>query len=165
MLYRCSFTERPPPPGKPRLVPGTPHSQPDLVTIRWDPPTRRGGAPVTGYLVEHRRTGSAHWVRSSASPVLRPELTLSGLEPGWRYQFRVSAESDAGRSEPGELSEPLTVTLSRSAAAAPCFLLGLHDTVALENDKVTPLKYSYNFCLAAGPRFQSAHLIRHNCLI
>ncbi|XP_046997523.1 uncharacterized protein LOC124613014 [Schistocerca americana] len=131
-----SHAERPPPPGKPRLVPGTPHSQAGVVTIRWDPPPRHGGAPVTGYLVEHRRAGTPHWVRSTPAPTLRPEAALSGLEPGWRYQFRVSAESAAGRSEPGELSEPLTVTLDRPQAQPPLFTAELRDAVALENDKV-----------------------------
>ncbi|KAK9680859.1 Fibronectin type III domain [Popillia japonica] len=72
-----------------------------------------GGSPITGYLVEHRRTGSPHWVRATPLLVPFPELTLSGLEPGWRYQFRVSAENVVGQLEPSELSEPLTVTLQR----------------------------------------------------
>ncbi|GLH01381.1 Protein amalgam, partial [Gryllus bimaculatus] len=73
------------------------------------------------YLVEHRRTGSPHWVRATPSLVPLPELTLSGLEPGWRYQFRVSAQNAVGLSEPGDVSEPLTVTLHRSTSAAPHF--------------------------------------------
>ncbi|KAG8337144.1 hypothetical protein J6590_031122, partial [Homalodisca vitripennis] len=88
-----------------------------------------------GYLVEHRRTGSPHWVRSAPSLVRVPELTLSGLEPGWRYQFRVSAQNTAGLSEPGELSDLLTVTLQRTAASAPHFVKELRNTVALENEK------------------------------
>lgn len=105
------------------------------MTIRWVPPINDGGSPITGYLVEHRRTGSPHWVR--ATPLLVPfaELTLSGLEPGWRYQFRVSAENAVGMSDPGELSEPLTVTLQRSAITAPRFTQELNDTIALENEK------------------------------
>nr|CAD7402612.1 unnamed protein product [Timema poppensis] len=126
----------PAPPGKPSLAPGTPQNQPDLVTIRWEPPINDGGAPVTGYLVEHKRTGSPHWVRATPKLVTKPELTLSGLEPGWRYQFRVSAENSAGMSEPGELSEPLTVTLYRSGVSVPHFMLELKDTTALENEKV-----------------------------
>lgn len=90
-----------------------------------------------GYLVEHRRTGSPHWVRSSPSLVRLPELTLSGLEPGWRYQFRVSAQNSAGLSDPGELSDLLTVTLHRTVASSPFFVQELKDITALENDKVT----------------------------
>lgn len=92
---------------------------------------------LPGYLVEHRRTGSPHWVRSAPQLVAAPELTLAGLEPGWRYQFRVSAQNAAGLSDPGELSDLLTVTLQRTAASAPFFVKELADTVALENEKVS----------------------------
>lgn len=128
--------DRPSPPGKPYLVPETPDQQPDFITIRWSPPASDGGAPIIGYLVEHRRTGSPHWLRASPNLAVDTEFTLTGLEPGWRYQFRVSAENDVGRSDPGELSEPLTVTLQRSAATAPHFNRELQDTIALENEKV-----------------------------
>lgn len=128
--------ERPSAPGKPYLVVSETDSTPDVLTIRWSVPVKDGGSPITGYLVEHRRYGSPHWVR--ATPLLsnQPELTLSGLEPGWRYQFRIFAENMVGRSEPGELSEPLTLTLQRSAITAPRFLEELSDKVALESHKV-----------------------------
>lgn len=91
---------------------------------------------MIGYLVEHRRTGSPHWVRATPLLVPYPEISLSGLEPGWRYQFRIVAENAAGRSEPSELSDPLTVTLQRNAITAPHFTTELRDTTAIENDKV-----------------------------
>lgn len=114
-----------------------PHSEstPDIVTIRWAKPVNDGGSPITGYLVEHKRTGSPHWVRATPLLIPFPELTLSGLEPGWRYQFRISAENAVGMSDPGELSEPLTVTLQRSAITAPRFTEELIDKTVLENDK------------------------------
>ncbi|KAK9695452.1 Fibronectin type III domain [Popillia japonica] len=74
-------------PGKPQLIADV-DGTPDVITIRWDRPVKDGGSPITGYLVEHRRTGSPHWVRATPLLVPFPELTLSGLEPGWRYQFR-----------------------------------------------------------------------------
>lgn len=80
--------------------------------------------------------GSPHWVRSSPNLCPFPELTLSGLEPGWRYQFRVRAQNSLGISQPSELSDPLTVTLQRSAATIPHFELELKDTTALENEQV-----------------------------
>jgi len=88
-------------------------------------------------LIEHRRLGSPHWIRSTSGLCAFPELTLSGLEPGWRYQFRVRAQNALGFSQPSEVSEPLTVTLQRVAVAcAPHFDLELKDTVALENEQV-----------------------------
>ncbi|XP_044253761.1 muscle M-line assembly protein unc-89 isoform X2 [Tribolium madens] len=126
--------DRPSPPGKPHLSDND--LTPDLVTIAWSKPIRDGGSPITGYLVEHRRTGSPHWVRATPLLVPFPELTLSGLEPGWRYQFRVRAENGVGLSEPSDISEPLTVTLQKFAITAPKFTEELKDATALENDKV-----------------------------
>ncbi|KAL1456664.1 hypothetical protein WDU94_001377 [Cyamophila willieti] len=128
--------EPPAPPGKPQLLPDSPHSDRDVFTIRWEPPEYDGGTPVLGYLVEHRRTGSPYWVRASPHMVEDTQLMVSGLEPGWRYQFRITAENAVGFSEPGPLSEPLTVTYQKSPAAAPSFIRALHDTTALEDEKV-----------------------------
>ncbi|XP_049542856.1 titin homolog [Anopheles darlingi] len=128
--------EPPAPPGKPTLVPGTPSSAPDVVTIRWTRPATDGGSPILGYVVEQRRTGSPHWVRACPSLVQYTELSLSGLEPGWRYQFRVMADNIVGRSECSEPSDPLTVTLQRNAISAPRFVHELFDATAVENEKV-----------------------------
>ncbi|KAF5297178.1 hypothetical protein FQA39_LY12193 [Lamprigera yunnana] len=127
--------DRPGPPGKPQLVSES-ELTPDVVTIRWDPSKFDGGSPIIGYLVEHRRHGSPHWVRATPQLVRLTEFSLSGLEPGWRYQFRISAENAVGLSSPGELSELLTVTLQRNAIAAPRFVNELVDVVVLENEKV-----------------------------
>ncbi|KAG4071785.1 hypothetical protein HA402_011939 [Bradysia odoriphaga] len=127
--------EIPSPPGKPILVPNI-DAPPDVVTLRWEKPRTDGGSPIYGYLIEHRRTGSPHWVRASPSLVHFTELTLSGLEPGWRYQFRVTAENAVGASDYSELSDPVTVTLQRNAVTPPRFVYEIQDTVAVENEKV-----------------------------
>lgn len=81
-------------------------------------------------------SGSPHWVRACPQLVQFTELALSGLEPGWRYQFRVIAENAVGRSEPSEPSDPLTVTLQRNAISAPRFTIELEDFNGIENEKV-----------------------------
>lgn len=65
-------------------------------------------------------------------------MSISGLEPGWRYQFRVIAENAVGYSQPSEPSDPLTVTLQRNVTAftAPRFLSELEDFNGIENEKV-----------------------------
>lgn len=125
----------PAPPGKPILIPGADESQPEVVAIRWERSPSNGGSAIVGYLVEHRRLGSQHWVRSTQQLCTFPELTLSGLEPGWRYQFRVRAQNAVGLSRPSEISDPLTVTLQRSVASAPSFDLELKDMLVLESDQ------------------------------
>ncbi|XP_063987218.1 uncharacterized protein LOC135167691 [Diachasmimorpha longicaudata] len=127
----------PGPPGKPILIPSfTEDSQPIIVGIRWERSAYNGGSAIIGYLVEHRRLGSPHWVRSSPGLCSFPELTLTGLEPGWRYQFRVRAQNTVGLSPTSEVSDPLTVTLQRTEAAAPDFITELKNTIVLENDQV-----------------------------
>ncbi|XP_031789495.1 titin homolog isoform X2 [Nasonia vitripennis] len=125
----------PAPPGKPILIPGEEDAQPDVVGIRWERSPSNGGSAIIGYHVEHRKMGSPHWVRSAPVLCTFPELTLSGLEPGWRYQFRIRAQNALGLSEPSELSDPLSVTLQRTASSAPRFDLDLRDCVALEGEQ------------------------------
>lgn len=105
------ISDRPSPPGVPYLSDSD--VAPDLLTIRWDRPLKDGGSPITGYHVEHRRTGAPHWTRATQLLVPYPELTLNALDPGWRYQFRVFAENAVGISDSSDISEPLTVTLQR----------------------------------------------------
>lgn len=129
------FTERPSPPGRPLLIPLS-DLQPDVVNLRWERPRLDGGSPITGYIVEHRRMGSPHWVKATPIPVTRCDISISGLEPGWRYQFRVFAENVVGRSEPSELSDILTVTLQRNAISVPRFIDELQDLHAVEDERI-----------------------------
>lgn len=92
-----------------------------------------------GYIVEHRRTISPHWVKATPGKVQQNQLTLSGLEPGWRYQFRVKAINASGQSPPSIVSDPVTMTVHRTAVVAPVFVCGIEDRVALENDQVREL--------------------------
>ncbi|CAB0005657.1 unnamed protein product [Nesidiocoris tenuis] len=90
-----------------------------------------------GYVVEHKRTGSPYWVKAAPLLARHNQLSLSGLEPGMRYQFRVTAENACGRSEPSPLSEPFAISFSRGGVAvAPMFSTVLKDTTAIENEKV-----------------------------
>ncbi|XP_030385471.1 titin homolog [Scaptodrosophila lebanonensis] len=127
--------ERPSPPGRPILTPLS-EQQPDVVNLRWERPVLDGGSPITGYVVEHRRMGSPHWVRATPTPIAGCEVSISGLEPGWRYQFRAFAENIVGRSDASELSDPLTVTLQRNAITVPRFIDELLDTDAVEDERI-----------------------------
>ena len=136
LVFMSRLEGLPAPPGKPILIPGEEDSQPDVVGIRWERSPHNGGSAIIGYHVEHRKMGSPHWVRSAPVLCTFPELTLSGLEPGWRYQFRIRAQNALGLSEPSELSDPLSVTLQRSASIAPRFDLELVDCIAVEAEQV-----------------------------
>uniref|UniRef100_A0A1I8NU34 Titin n=1 Tax=Stomoxys calcitrans TaxID=35570 RepID=A0A1I8NU34_STOCA len=127
--------ERPSPPGRPLLI-ALSEQQPDVVSLRWERPRLDGGSPITGYIVEHRRMGSPHWVKATPIPVSNCDVSISGLEPGWRYQFRVFAENVVGRSDPSELSDVLTVTLQRNAISVPRFIDELQDMHAVEDERL-----------------------------
>ncbi|XP_034481374.1 muscle M-line assembly protein unc-89 [Drosophila innubila] len=129
--------ERPSPPGRPILTPlALSEQQPDVVNLRWDRPLLDGGSPITGYTVEQRRVGSPHWVRATPTPISRCEIQISGLEPGWRYEFRCFAENIVGRSDASDLSDPLTVTLQRNAICVPRFIEELTDMDAVEDERI-----------------------------
>ncbi|XP_075159435.1 myomesin and myosin binding protein isoform X2 [Haematobia irritans] len=80
--------------------------------------------------------GSPHWVKATPIPVNNCEVSISGLEPGWRYQFRVFAENIVGRSDPSDLSDVLTVTLQRNAISVPRFIDELQDMHAVEDERM-----------------------------
>lgn len=137
-IYLIFFVERPSPPGRPILTPlALSEQQPDVVSLRWERPQLDGGSPITGYTVEQRRVGSPHWVRATPQPISRCEIQISGLEPGWRYEFRCFAENIVGRSDASELSDPLTVTLQRNAITVPRFVEELVEKVdAVEDERI-----------------------------
>lgn len=95
--------------------------------------------------MEHRRTISPHWVKAVPGKIDKHYLTLSGLEPGCRYQFRVKAVNSLGHSPPSVVSDPVTMTVHRTAIVAPVFISGIEDRVALENDQVR-YKHSIAWC-------------------
>ena len=50
------------PPG----TPGTPEctgTTEDSITLSWDPPTKDGGKPIKGYVLEKREKGSKKWTK------------------------------------------------------------------------------------------------------
>lgn len=151
-------------PGKPILIPGTEETQPDVVSIRWERSSSNGGSAIIGYLVEHRKLGSPNWIRSTPILCKFPEVTLSGLEPGWRYQFRIRAQNALGLSEPSEISDPLTVTLQRAIASSPQFDLELIDIISLENDQVYINYYYFSYLITQKIIIIQKKIIKNNLL-
>lgn len=70
--------------------------------LHWEPPEDDGGSPVLQYEVEKMDTASGKWVRVGKVPGDRekPEIEVTGLEPGHEYKFRVTATNAEGDSEP-----------------------------------------------------------------
>lgn len=85
------------PPGLPEITDWNEHS----VKLKWEPPIRDGGTPITGYVVEVMDKFGGQFVKAVE---VGPQCTANvpKLEEGNQYKFRVRAVNKAGVSEPSE---------------------------------------------------------------
>uniref|UniRef100_A0A672I7X8 Titin n=1 Tax=Salarias fasciatus TaxID=181472 RepID=A0A672I7X8_SALFA len=90
----------PSPPAKPKIVDSTKTT----VTLSWNKPLFDGGAPVTGYRVEYRRTLDDEWI-VGVQNTKNTEFTVVGLTPGAEYVFVVKSINKIGASEPSPESD------------------------------------------------------------
>lgn len=86
------------PPGLPEIVDYNKNS----VKLKWDPPIRDGGAPITGYIVEVMDKDNGNFVKAVEVPGNACTATVPKLEEGQQYKFRVRAVNKAGPSDPSE---------------------------------------------------------------
>eukprot|EP00061_Rhincodon_typus_P018657 g47915.t1 len=101
------------PPGKPVPLNITRNS----VTLTWTKPEFDGGFKITGYTVEKRDLPSGRWLKANFSNVLETVFTVSGLNEGDKYEFRVLARNAAGSiSKP---SEPTDAIICRDDIEEP----------------------------------------------
>uniref|UniRef100_A0A3P9Q123 Titin n=1 Tax=Poecilia reticulata TaxID=8081 RepID=A0A3P9Q123_POERE len=85
----------PSPPAKPRIIDSTKTT----VTLAWNKPLFDGGAPVTGYRVEYRKSLDDEWF-VGVQNTKNMEFTVVGLTPGAEYVFVVRSINKIGASEP-----------------------------------------------------------------
>lgn len=85
----------PSPPAKPKIIDSTKTT----VTLSWNKPLFDGGAPVTGYRVEYRKSFDDEWF-VGVQNTKNTEFTVVGLTPGTEYVFVVKSINKIGASEP-----------------------------------------------------------------
>lgn len=68
--------------------------------LKWKKPKDDGGLPLTSYIIEKMDVTSGRWVPAGIADPEKPEQTITGLEPGKKYEFRVKAVNEEGESEP-----------------------------------------------------------------
>ena len=89
-------------------APGTPEATDwdrHFVELKWTAPTKDGGSPITGYVVEKREKGSTRWVKATEFRTPECKGKVDNLDEGITYEFRVRAVNEAGPGEPSDASK------------------------------------------------------------
>ena len=68
----------------------------DTVSLVWKPPKSDGGSKIIGYNIEKRSNSDERWFKCNYTNVSECEFTVTGLNPGEKYQFRVFARNASG---------------------------------------------------------------------
>ena len=107
--YSVFHLEPPGAPGQPEINELTNNS----ATLHWDKPTSDGGGPITGYWIEKREENTDKWIPVNMSLSPSTYYTVPSLIEDRVYEFRVTAEKEAGKGVPSEATKPTKVKTKR----------------------------------------------------
>jgi len=84
------------------------------VSLSWAPPRDNGGSDVTEYVVEKREALRMSWQPAATVAARTTSATVSGLDQGVMYVFRVSAVNSVGTGPPEELAKAVAAKSAHS---------------------------------------------------
>lgn len=96
--------------------------------LKWTPPERDGGSPITNYIVEKRDVRRKGW-QTVDTTVKETKCSVTPLSEGSLYVFRVAAENAVGQSDYCELED--SVLAKDTFSKLPHVLLYLHNIMHL----------------------------------
>ncbi|XP_018789320.1 PREDICTED: twitchin isoform X17 [Bactrocera latifrons] len=79
----------------------------DFIDLAWNPPQTDGGAPIQKYIIQMHDKSGRGWVDTATVPGDHTKGTVSNVEEGHEYEFRIVAVNKAGPSEPSDISKPI----------------------------------------------------------
>ena len=88
----------------------------EAMTVHWQEPVNDGGNPVVGYHMEMKERNSILWKKVNRSIIRSTHYRVPNLQEGLEYEFRVSAENNAGIGKP---SKPSECALARDPVDSP----------------------------------------------
>lgn len=99
-LFKCR--EPTSPPSAPTVVKVI-DSTKTSVTLKWTKPVFDGGMEIIGYIIEMCKASLEEWHRVNSQTCIHTVYTVTDLEPGEEYKFRVCAVNGAGKGETSEI--------------------------------------------------------------
>lgn len=79
------------------------------VTLEWEAPSATKEAPVDGFNVYLREKGTEEWRKVTKDLTKEKIFILGSLESGLEYEAKITAENEAGESEPSPASDAFRV--------------------------------------------------------
>ncbi|XP_014341023.1 myosin binding protein Ca isoform X2 [Latimeria chalumnae] len=79
------------------------------ITLKWRPPEKVGAGGIDGYQIEYCKEGSNEWVKANKDLIEKSNFTVRDLPTGEKILFRVRAINIAGKSNPAELQQAVTI--------------------------------------------------------
>jgi len=114
----------------------------ETVDASWRPPRYNGGSPLLSYFVEKRELSENIWIKVARIDAEETTLKIINVVESHKYEIRVTAENEHGKSEPltSEIIKPL-----RLYGKLKFFLLFLFCFEVCEFEKKNKIKFSTIF--------------------